>query len=93
MNQEAIDRTLDTLQAPYPERILRIFRAAMIVEDPGTQAERVVQVIADLGLEPYQAPEPLPDITEDDVNLICWMAIVPKPTDLPPPVIAAVVET
>lgn len=28
-----------------------------------------------LGLEPFQAQQPLPPITRDDVHLICWMAI------------------
>ncbi len=31
----------------------------------------------DLGLQPSPPPEPLPEITEDDVHLVCWLAIVP----------------
>jgi hypothetical protein len=31
----------------------------------------------ELGLEPSPPPEPLPDITEDDVHLVCWPAIGP----------------
>lgn len=35
----------------------------------------------DLGLEPSPPPEPLPEITEDDVHLVCWLAIVPSATE------------
>src|SRR5690606_9604391 len=70
---EAIDRAVDTLQAPYPERILRTFRAALAVTDvPQQQADHILRIIDELGLQPYEAPEPLPEITDDDVHLVCW---------------------
>lgn len=76
--QAVIDTAIDTLNAPYPERILRTFRTALASSsDLAEQASNVLRVIRDLGLEPYVAPEPLPDITDDDVNLVCWQAIVP----------------
>ena len=77
-DQDAIDRAVDTLQAPYPERILRTFRAALgVTDDPTEQATHVLRIIAELGLQPYEAPEPLPEITDDDVHLVCWLALVP----------------
>ena len=77
-DQDSIDRAVDTLQAPYPERILRTFRAALAVtDDPTEQATHVLRIIAELGLQPYEAPEPLPEITDDDIHLVCWLAIVP----------------
>ena len=45
-------------------------------DDPAEQAEHVLRVIRELGLQPYEAPEPLPEITDDDVHLICWLALV-----------------
>ncbi|MCB1032157.1 MAG: hypothetical protein KDA95_12540, partial [Acidimicrobiales bacterium] len=64
-DQDAIDRAVDTLQAPYPERILRTFRAALgVTDDPTEQATHVLRIIAELGLQPYEAPEPLPEITD-----------------------------
>lgn len=76
LDQEAVDRTIDTLGAPYPERILRTFRTALAMSDnPDKQVENVLTVIRDLGLQPYVPPEPLPEIIDDDVNLICWIAI------------------
>ena len=42
---------------------------------PGEQAELILGVIRDLGLEPYTPPEPLPEITRDDIHLVCWLAL------------------
>ena len=43
--------------------------------DPAEQAERILAVIRDLGLEPYTPPEPLPETTPDDVHLVHWLAL------------------
>jgi hypothetical protein len=43
--------------------------------------ERVATVIAlvnELGLQPPQPIEPLPEIDEQDVNLVTWLALVPR---------------
>ena len=75
-NQEAIDRALDTLSAPYPERTVRRFRQAINEASESVQkARNILAVIAELGLEPYKPPEPLPQITLDDVHLVTWLAI------------------
>ena len=34
-----------------------------------------MRAIGTLGLEPYIPPEPLPEITADDVHLVCWLAL------------------
>ena len=74
--QQEIDRAVDTLSAPYPERTVRALRFAMNSStDPGEQAELILGVIRDLGLEPYTPPEPLPEITADDIGLVCWLAL------------------
>ncbi len=76
LTQEEVDRALDTVCAPYPERTIRTFRAArQSSDDPRKQAEAILGVIEDLGLEPYAPPEPLPEITKSDVYLVCWLAI------------------
>ena len=78
LTQDAVDRTIDAICAPYPERIICTFRAAMVgVEDPAEQAARVLGVVRSLGLEPYTPPQPLPEITPEDVHLVCWLALVP----------------
>ena len=79
MTIEEADRLVDALQAPYPERVLKLVRGAMASEDePSEQVLAVAQIAAELGLEPSPPPEPLPEIDHDDVHLICWLAIVPE---------------
>ncbi|MCY4078502.1 MAG: helicase-related protein [Acidobacteria bacterium] len=77
LTQDEIDRTIDAICAPYPERIIRTFRTAMGgSDDPAEQAANVLSVVRSLGLEPYRPPQPLPEITPDDVHLVCWLALV-----------------
>jgi hypothetical protein len=80
VEQAELDRLLDAIEAPYGERILRMIRSAMDPGlKPGEQSAAVVAAVRELGLEPGQAPEPLPVIDESDVHLVCWMAIVGAP--------------
>ena len=80
LDQAQIDDLIDTIQAPYPERTIRTIRAALrTTDDPAEQANLVLGVIGDLGLEPFVPPEPLPEITSDDVHLVCWIAITSDP--------------
>jgi superfamily II DNA or RNA helicase len=76
---EEADRLVEALQAPYPERILKMIRAAMAsVVGPVAQVTAIAQVAKELGLEPSPPPQPLPEIDHDDVHLVCWLAIVPR---------------
>jgi superfamily II DNA or RNA helicase len=78
MTVEDADRLVEALEAPYPERIVRTIRAALAGDGSGAeQVEILARTVTDLGLEPSPPPEPLPEITEDDVHLLCWLAIVP----------------
>ena len=78
MTIEDADHLVEALEAPYPERVVRSIRVAMGA--PGSDVERVqliAQTVSELGLEPSPPPEPLPEITTDDVHLVCWLAVVP----------------
>ena len=76
MTQDQVERAMDSLAAPYPERTVRTIRAAMAAStDPAEQAREIVRVINSLGLEPYKPPQPLPEITPEDVHAVCWLAI------------------
>ena len=76
LTQDQVDRAMDSLAAPYPERTVRTIRAAMSAsDDPAEQASEIVRVINALGLEPYVPPEPLPEITPQDVHAVCWLAL------------------
>jgi len=76
---EVIDRAVEALEAPYAERILRLFRNAMSAENPGARAAMILGLVEELGLEPPPPPEPLPEINPGDVHLVCWLALLPRP--------------
>nr|MDQ3342600.1 hypothetical protein [Actinomycetota bacterium] len=79
MTLEEADRLIDVLQAPYPERTLKQVRRVLTSADDATaKVEALGRLVTDLGLEPSPALEPLPEIEEDDVHLVCWLAIVPQ---------------
>ena len=74
--REEIDRAVDTINAPYPERTIRTIHAAIqSADEPVEQAERILGVIDTLGLEPYVPPDPLPEIARSDVHLVAWLAL------------------
>jgi hypothetical protein len=40
-------------------------------------ATHVVELVERLGLRPVERDEVLEPITEDDVGVVCWMALLP----------------
>ena len=76
LTQDQLDRAVDCLNAPYPERTIRTFRTAMAATaDPAEQAINILGAIRALGLEPYDPPQPLPEITANDIHLVCRLAL------------------
>ena len=74
--QDQLDRAIDSLSSPHPERTVRTFRAAMAsTENPTEQADKILGAIKALGLEPHVPPAALPEITPDDIHLVCWLAL------------------
>ena len=45
--------------------------------DPIEAAGRIVEIVAFYGLSKVDPPEPLLPITEEDVGVVCWMAVLP----------------
>ena len=43
--------------------------------NPHALSVRLAEKVRELGLQPFVAPEPLPVIDEDEVQLVCWMAV------------------
>jgi hypothetical protein len=74
---KAQDDLVERLQAPYSPRILRAVREGLA--QPGSSRQRIDHLaeLADrLGLVRQPAPEPLPAIEEDDIRVMCWIAII-----------------
>jgi len=65
------------LEAPLGQRIVRQVKA--VLDDPGVgDAERsamLLERVHALGLRPFVPPKPLDPIREEDVILVCWMAV------------------
>ena len=47
---------------------------------PGELTRRIVEVVHELGLQPWKPPEPLDPIEEDEVSLIVWMGVMETET-------------
>jgi superfamily II DNA or RNA helicase len=81
MDQAVVDRLYDTLNAPYAERVRKQVRAALInARDNQSKVAALIDVVERLALVPPPEPKPLPLIEDEDINLVCWMAIVPPIT-------------
>lgn len=78
MALEDADWLVDALQAPYPERVQREVRRVVVGNGEDLEKVRSLLTLAkELGLAPSPQPEALPEISEDDVHLVCWLAITP----------------
>jgi hypothetical protein len=75
---EEADRLVDRLRAPYPERMLRPVRKILAEGEPPEQVRSLADLADDLGFEPTNRPDPLPPINDDDIHLLCWIAITPE---------------
>jgi hypothetical protein len=47
-------------------------------ENERDRAAAVIRLVDELGLQPPPPVEPLPEIDEQDINLVTWMALVPS---------------
>jgi len=41
-------------------------------------AQRIVAAVQAFGLQPIEPPPPIEPIREDDVGVVCWMAVLPE---------------
>jgi hypothetical protein len=75
MTQDDVDRLIESVEAPWGIRYEKPIREAMESASDSAASTAIAETVRRLGLEPFQAPEPLPPIEEEDVRLICWMAV------------------
>src|SRR5256885_858134 len=73
-------RCLEAIEAPCAPPEETLLRAEFIKDYPGqgAKARALVEAVERIGLEPFQAPAPLPPIRVEDVHLVCWLAIESK---------------
>ncbi len=97
ITQPDLDRIIDAVEAPWGTKIERQLREVMDAEDLDARAisQALVHKIHELGLRPYEAPEPLPVIDEDEVQLVAWMGVEGPAHSVPtgPPLVASVETT
>ena len=75
---EAADALVERLRAPYPERLLRPVRKVLSEGTPAEQVVALAELVDQLGLTASTRPQPLPPVTEEDIHLLCWLAITPE---------------
>ncbi|MHB8078214.1 MAG: helicase-related protein [Candidatus Krumholzibacteriia bacterium] len=77
IDQARLHRCLDAIEAPWSRREENQLRAVWTAEHPhaGTKSAALVEEVERLGVEPFQAPDPLSPIELGDIHLICWMAV------------------
>ena len=76
VNQRELEKILESVEAPWGRRyemqLREIFRKDI---SPEIKSKELLEKIKELGLQPFIAPEPLPPIKENEIKLVCWLAI------------------
>ncbi len=77
MTEQAINTALDIVESPWPRRDEMLLREQFNDDsDKGKEkAKKLINWIIKTGFEPAGSLEPLPPISEEDIKLICWLAI------------------
>ena len=77
VEQDRLERCLDAIECPWSRREENLLRTAFRgeYENDGARSQAIVAEVEQIGVEPFEAPEPLPTIEPDDIHLICWLAI------------------
>ena len=77
IDQCRFEKCLDAVEGLCPGRDARrlgeVFRQEF--ESDEAKSEAIVKEVERLGLQP--PPKPLPPITEEQIRLVCWMALEP----------------
>lgn len=83
LEQSELKEVLESVEGPWDRRYENALRAVWNehrderghVDEPRLLSAALAEKIQELGLQPYQDPEPLPLIEEEEVQLVCWMAV------------------
>ena len=77
IEEQRLTACFEAVESPWSRREENQLRSVWISKFPSVPDKSValVKEIEKIGVEPYQVPEPLPPIDEDEIHLICWMGI------------------
>lgn len=77
MSLEERDRLADALEAPWGIRQERRLREVFTPDSAkgGETTRKIAEVVKELGLQPWRAPEPLDPIELDDIKVVVWMGV------------------
>ena len=82
---ERVHEALDILESPWPRREEIMLRGWFGTKEDRrpSLASTLVERILETGLEASRPPQPLPPIEQDDIRLLCWMAIEQDDSNFP----------
>jgi transposase len=75
LTQEQIDRLVECIEAPWPARTEREIRECLGGAKGVEASNAIAAKVKELGLEPFRPAAPLPPIEQDEVRLVCWLAV------------------
>ena len=75
LTQREIDILVEMIEAPWGGRIERQIREAMVGATSSEASQAIANKVKELGLEPFHPPEPWPPIEEEEITLVCWIAV------------------
>lgn len=77
IRQNELDLLVEAIEAPWGMRHERLIKNVFDPDagDPHVASAALVEQIREMGLQPFQQPKPLDPIQENDVTLICWLAV------------------
>ncbi|APE96237.1 helicase-related protein [Halodesulfurarchaeum formicicum] len=81
MTGKKLQTTVSAVEAPWPRRYERELREIFKNDalGPVEKSRKLVEKVDDLGLQPYEAPDPLPQLEEkEEVKLVTWMVVAPE---------------
>ncbi|ESS07227.1 MAG: hypothetical protein A07HB70_00501 [uncultured archaeon A07HB70] len=83
MTEDELRETVSSVEAPWGRRYERELREVYEDESfgPVETSRRIVDKVDELGLQPFEPPDPLPPIQKDEVKLVCWMVVAPDEKD------------
>jgi len=77
LTTEDRDELVKRLNTRPSRRIVKTIRELVRSEEEGPAAKirRLRQLVEEAGLQPPEIPDPLPEITPDDIHLVAWTAV------------------